>query len=89
MTSEPAESCIETPTLTRIGSGRVEICWEIAGGPVEVQVFFGESPLPRASSTHDHYEAITRADTLAMELLDVWAARNKPEMDLATVYSDR
>ena len=30
--------------MTRTGSGRVEICWKIAGGPVEVQVFFGESP---------------------------------------------
>jgi len=54
-----------------------------------IQVFFSGSPLPRASSKHDHYEAITRADTLAIKLLTLWAARNKPEVDLATVYSDR
>jgi hypothetical protein len=51
--------------------------------------FFDGSPLPRASSKHEHYEVITRADTLAMELLDVWAARMKPGLDLGFIYSDR
>jgi hypothetical protein len=55
------------------------------------QMFFtGDSPLPKASSQHDHYEAITRADTLMMALLKLWAARHPgaaPELNLT--YSDR
>ncbi len=47
------------------------------------------SPLPRASSKHDHYEAITRGDTLMMALLGLWAARNKPSLDLALIYPER
>ena len=40
-----------------------------------VAVFFDGSPLPRASSKHDHYEAITRGDTLVMDLLLLHAAK--------------
>jgi hypothetical protein len=54
-----------------------------------VTVFFDAGPLPRASSRHDHYEAITRADTLAMALLDLWAIHNKPGIDLGLIWSDR
>ena len=38
---------------------------------------------------HDHYEAITRADTLAMALLDLWAAQHKPELKLGFVNAER
>ena len=38
---------------------------------------------------HGHYEAITRADTLAMALLDLWAAQNKPELKLGLVNAER
>jgi len=52
-------------------------------------VFFKDSPLPRASSKHDHYETITRGDTLAMALLDLWAARAKLQLDLGLLWTDR
>jgi hypothetical protein len=58
-------------------------------GQTAVDVFFQASPLPRASSRHEHYEAITRGDTLAMVLLDLWAARNKPGLDLELIWADR
>ena len=38
-------------------------------GRMAVDIFFDGSPLPRASSKHGHYEAITRGDTLVMDLL--------------------
>jgi len=60
-----------------------------AFGRKAVRVFFEGSPLPRASSRHEHYEAITRGDTLAMALLDLWAARSRPDLDLGFVWSDR
>ena len=57
---------------------------------IAVKTFFdGSSGLPRASSQHDHYEAITRADTLAMALLDLWAAKTRPDLDLALKFTDR
>ena len=55
-----------------------------------LDVFFKDgSPLPRASSKHNHYETITRGDTLAMVLLDLWAACAKPSLDLDMVWDDR
>ncbi len=48
-----------------------------------------DSPLPRATSRHDHYEAITGADTLMMSLVKLWAAVNKPDLDLSLVYCER
>ena len=47
------------------------------------------SPLPRASSKHNHYEAITRGDTMMMGLLKLWQVRNKPKLDIDLVYTDR
>ncbi|MFC1608146.1 hypothetical protein ACFL47_09260 [Candidatus Latescibacterota bacterium] len=44
-------------------------------GKMAIDIFFDGSPLPRASSRHDHYEAITRGDTLVMDLLLLWAAK--------------
>jgi len=60
-----------------------------AFGQMSVRTFFDGSPLPRASTKHEHYEAITRADTLIMELLDLWAVRTKQNPDLGLVYSER
>lgn len=55
--------------------------------------FDAASPLPRATSAHDHYEAITRADTLMMALLDLWAAQWRHRFGVAVdptlVYTDR
>ena len=52
-----------------------------------VAIFFDGSPLPRASSKHGHYEAITRGDTLVMALLNLWTRENRPSLDLA--YNER
>ena len=52
-------------------------------------LFFKDCPLPRASSKHDHYEAITRGDSLAMTLLDLWAIEGQPKLDLGLIWSDR
>ena len=52
-----------------------------------VAIFFDGSPLPRASSKHGHYEAITRGDTLVMALLNLWARENRPSLNLA--YNER
>ena len=47
------------------------------------------SPLPLASNRIGHYEAITHADTLAMSLLQLWAAHNKPNAKLDLTWADR
>ena len=47
------------------------------------------SPLPRASSRHEHYEAITRADTLMLALLKLWQVQNRPQQKLSLIYCDR
>jgi hypothetical protein len=55
-----------------------------------LRIFFtNDSPLPRASSRHEHYEAITRADTLMMAFLGLWTLQNRPDLDLSQVYCDR
>jgi hypothetical protein len=54
-----------------------------------LDVFWKDSPLPRASSKNDHYEAITRGDTLAMVLLELWAAHAAPATDLHLIWTDR
>jgi hypothetical protein len=46
------------------------------------------SPLPKASSRNDHYEAITRADTLMMAMLRLWAVQHEKGGRLRLVYSD-
>ena len=60
-------------------------------GTLAVQMFFDEgSPLPRATSQHDHYEAnINRPDTLVMALLKLWEALEEPETVLPLVWNDR
>ncbi len=41
-----------------------------------VQIFWQDSPLPRASMHTGHYETITGADSLALALLEIHAAAN-------------
>jgi len=48
-----------------------------------------DSPLPKASTKHNHYEAITRSDTLIMALLRLWLVENKPRLDVDLIYTDR
>ncbi|WP_236980402.1 hypothetical protein [Membranihabitans maritimus] len=55
-----------------------------------IEMFLNDtSPLPKASTHHDHYEAITRGDTLMMSLLRLWKNSNKVEVDIGLGYSDR
>ena len=55
-----------------------------------IEMFFdADSPLPKASSIHQHYEAVTRCDTLMMSLLKLWEAHNQPGKKLSLVYNDR
>jgi hypothetical protein len=51
--------------------------------------FDASSPLPRASSMHRHYEAITRADNLMMELLRLYLVSNEMEIQSGLVYTER
>ena len=46
-------------------------------------------PLPRASSQHAHYEAITRGDTMMMALLKLWLVQNRPKSKVNLIYNDR
>jgi hypothetical protein len=52
-------------------------------------IFWKDGPLPCASSRHTHYEAITRADTLALALLEVWSIRQRPDLPLVFSWIDR
>ena len=55
-----------------------------------LEMFFDESsPLPKASSRHGHYEAITRADNLMMELLRLYMVSNNYEIQSGLVYLER
>jgi hypothetical protein len=38
-----------------------------------IKTFVDDSPLPRASHRHDHYEAVTGGDALMMAILELWA----------------
>ena len=58
-------------------------------GRESVRIFFDGSPLPRASSQHTHYEAITGGDTLVMQLLDLWAAQNTAAKKPRLVWTNR
>ena len=48
-----------------------------------------DSPLPKSTSKHTHYEAVTGSDTLMMALLKLWATKNRPDLKLRLVYCDR
>jgi len=51
--------------------------------------FLDISPLPRVAVGFEHYEAITRADTMMMGLLKLWAVENGAAGKLRLVYTDR
>jgi hypothetical protein len=50
-----------------------------------------DSHLPKSTSKHEHYEAVTGSDTLMMALLKLWATENRPDLKrrLRLVYCDR
>ncbi|MHC4482773.1 MAG: hypothetical protein ACYSW4_04415 [Planctomycetota bacterium] len=55
-----------------------------------ISIFLDDSsPLPKASSAHDHYETITGSDDLMMALLDLWAVKNRPQVVLRLIYNHR
>ncbi len=55
-----------------------------------LDMFFDESsPLPKASSKHRHYEAITRADNLMMELLRLYLIANQMDIQSRLIYLER
>jgi hypothetical protein len=54
-----------------------------------VDMFWQDSPLPRASLKTDHYETITGADSLALALLEVHAARNNLDITIPSNTIDR
>jgi hypothetical protein len=55
-----------------------------------IELFMDEpSPLPKATSKHGHYEAVTGADTLMMAMLRLWAAKKSLGEKLALVYTGR
>ena len=59
-------------------------------GQQAVEVFLDDtSPLPRASSRHNHYETITGGDDLMMALLKLWAAKNQPKKKPQLIYEHR
>jgi hypothetical protein len=51
--------------------------------------FLDVSLLPRVAVGFEHYEAITRSDTMMMALLKLWQMENKPETKLRLIYTDR
>ena len=61
---------------------------ELAGESVKL-FLPDDSPLPKATHQHDHYEAVTRGDSLMMALLEVWAVHQKPPRKLPLIYTDR
>lgn len=54
-----------------------------------VRTFYSKAKIPRASTRHTHYEAITRSDTLALALLEMWSQRAQPERPLLFSWIDR
>ena len=54
-----------------------------------LRVFWSDGPLPRASSRHSHYEAITRAYTLALALLELWSIHGRLDRPLVFLWIDR
>ncbi|MHC4648847.1 MAG: hypothetical protein ACYTBJ_25600, partial [Planctomycetota bacterium] len=59
-------------------------------GRRSLELFFDDSSaLPKATSKHDHYEAVTGSDTLMMAMLKLWATKNRPDLKLRLIYSDR
>ncbi len=49
----------------------------------------GEQLLPKATHRHQHYEAVTRADTFMMALLKLWVVKNAPDLSVRLTFTDR
>jgi len=45
--------------------------------------------MPRVAAGFEHYEAITRSDTMMMSLLRLWQLQNKPQTNIRLIYTDR
>jgi len=60
-------------------------------GRLSLDMFFDEyTPLPRATSQHDHYEAnINRPDTLLMALFHLWGTLNGQDDNIELIWLDR
>ena len=59
-------------------------------GQRAIELFLSDdSPLPRANTKYDHYEAVTGGDGLMMSLLRLWVKQNKPDMDLRLICTGR
>jgi hypothetical protein len=56
---------------------------------IGIKTFLDLSPLPRVAIGLEHYEAITRGDTMMMGLLKLWQLNNKPDVHVRLVYTDR
>jgi uncharacterized protein YyaL (SSP411 family) len=56
---------------------------------VAVEIFWQDKPLPRASMHTGHYETITGADSLALALLDVYAASENAGVTIPLNTIDR
>jgi hypothetical protein len=56
---------------------------------IGIKTFLDLSPMPRVAAGFEHYEAITRSDTMMMALLQLWQAQNHPEIKLNLIYTDR
>ncbi len=57
---------------------------------LSTDLFFDDnSDLPKASSTHFHYEAITRADNLMTAILRLWLVKNNRPCKALLVYTER
>ena len=54
-----------------------------------VEKYWQDKPLPRAGLKVDHYETISGADTLALALLDVYAAINNVKTHIPSNTIDR
>ncbi|TFG50999.1 MAG: hypothetical protein E4H40_00040 [Candidatus Brocadiia bacterium] len=56
---------------------------------IGIKTFLDISGLPRAAVGFDHYEAITRSDTMMMGLLQLWITHNDIKIKQRLIYTDR
>ena len=58
-------------------------------GRTSVEYYWKDSPVPRASARHEHYETETGGGTLALVLLELWSQRARPDKPLEFAWIDR
>jgi hypothetical protein len=56
---------------------------------IGIKSFLDLSSLPRVATDVEHYEAITRSDTMMMGLLKLWQVYNTSDVKLSLIYTDR